>query len=41
MKTFLMHPDRDFDSRTPPEKEPLQFAQDMELGVLLKASAAG
>lgn len=40
MKTFLMHPDRDFDSRGPSEKEPLQFAQDIELDVLLKAAAA-
>jgi hypothetical protein len=41
MKTFLMHPDRDFDAQPPPPKEPLQFAQDLELNVLLNAAAAG
>jgi len=38
MKTFLMHPDRDFDA-APPQK-PLCFAQDLELDVLLSAAAA-
>ena len=41
MKTFLMHPDRDFDAQPPPQKEPIQFAQDLELNVLLNAAAAG
>jgi len=41
MKTFLMHPDRDFNSQPPSQKEPLQFAQDIELSVLLNAAAAG
>ncbi len=40
MKPLLMHPDRDFDSQAPSEKEPLPFAQDIELDVLLKATAA-
>jgi hypothetical protein len=41
MKTFLMHPDRDFDA-TPPSKSgrAMQFAQDIELDVLLKTCAA-
>jgi len=41
MKTFLMHPDRDFDAQPPTPKEPIQFAQDLELDVLLSAAAAG
>lgn len=41
MKTFLMHPDRDFDATPPSKREPIQFAQDIELGVLLNATAAG
>ena len=41
MKTFLMHPDRDFDTTPPPPKEPDQTAQDLELDVLLSAAAAG
>ncbi|HTY54743.1 MAG TPA: hypothetical protein VMB26_06070 [Candidatus Binataceae bacterium] len=40
MKTFLMHPDRDFDVSPPPREEPLHFAQDIELAVLLDAAAA-
>ena len=41
MKTFLMYPDRDFDP-TPPSKsgQAMQFTQDIELDVLLKAAAA-
>lgn len=40
MKTFLMYPDRDFDP-TPPSKSGrgMQFTQDIELEVLLKAAA--
>jgi hypothetical protein len=41
MKTFLMHPDRDFDAQPPSPKEPIQFAQDLELDVLLNTAAAG
>ncbi len=41
MKTFLMHPDRDFDSQPPPQTEPIHFSQDLELPVLLNAAAAG
>lgn len=41
MKTLLMHPDRDFDARPPQTKETEDFAQDLELGVLLDAMAAG
>jgi hypothetical protein len=41
MKTFLMHPDRDFDARPPSPKEPIHFAQDLELDVLLGAAAGG
>jgi len=41
VKTFLMHPDRDFDTTPPPPKEPDQTAQDLELDVLLSAAAAG
>lgn len=40
MKTFLMHPDCDFDARPPSEKAPIPYAQDIELGVLLNAAAA-
>lgn len=39
MKTFLMHPDRDFDATPLSEREPIQFTQDIELGVLLNAAA--
>jgi hypothetical protein len=41
MKTFLMHPDRDFDAQLPSPKEPIGYAQDLELDVLLSAAAAG
>jgi hypothetical protein len=41
MKTFLMHPDRDFDAQPPPKNEAIQFAQDIELKVLLDTAAAG
>jgi hypothetical protein len=41
MKTFLMHPDRDFDDTPPPKREPIQFTQDIELAVLFNAAAAG
>jgi hypothetical protein len=41
MKTFLMHPDRDFDATPPSKREPIQFTQDIELDVLLNAAAAG
>ncbi len=41
MKTFLMHPNLDFDAQPPAPKEPIQFAQDLELDVLLSAAAAG
>lgn len=41
MKTFLMHPDRDFSAEPPSPKEPIHFAQDIELNVLLNAAAAG
>lgn len=52
MKTFLMYPDRDFDTagadqpswpgRTPPPKrDRIQFTQDIELAVLWNAAAAG
>jgi hypothetical protein len=41
MKAFLMHPDREFNARPPSPKEPLQFAQDLELDVLLGAAAVG
>jgi hypothetical protein len=41
MKTFLMHPDRDFDGLPPSPQNPIQFAQDLELDVLLNAAAAG
>lgn len=40
MKTFLMHPDRDFDPRPPSPKDPIQCAQDIEFDVLLNAAAA-
>lgn len=39
MKTLLMHPDRDFDARVPKQAD--DFEQDVELGVLLDAMAAG
>ena len=35
MKTFLMHPDRDFDPRSLSPRESLPYAQDIELEVLL------
>ena len=41
MKTFLMHPDRDFDAQPPSAKAPIPFAQDIELDVLLDAASAG
>jgi hypothetical protein len=41
MKTFLMHPDRDFDPQPAASKDALDFAQDLELGILLNAAAAG
>lgn len=41
MKTFLMHPDRDFDAAPPAVKQPIPFARDIELGVLLNAAADG
>lgn len=40
MKTFLMHPDRDFDAQPPSPKEPIHFSQDLELDVLLNTAAA-
>lgn len=39
MKTFLMHPDRDFDTEPPSPKSPIPYAQDLELEVLLNAAA--
>ena len=41
MKTFLMHPDRDFDATPPSKRDPIQFTQDIELAVLINAAAAG
>jgi len=41
MKTLLMHPDRDFDAAVPKSREAEDYAQDIELGVLLDAMAAG
>lgn len=41
MKTFLMHPNRDFDATPPSKQAPIHFAQDLELEVLLNAAAAG
>jgi hypothetical protein len=41
MKTFLMHPDRDFDATPPSKRDPIQFTQDVELAVLINAAAAG
>jgi hypothetical protein len=41
MKTFLMHPDRDFDAEPPSPKASIPYAQDLELNVLLNAAAAG
>jgi hypothetical protein len=40
MKTFLMHPDRDFDTTPPSKRDPIQFTQDIELAVLINAAAA-
>lgn len=39
MKTFLMHPNRDFDAAPPSKQDSNQFAQDLELDVLLNAAA--
>lgn len=41
MKAFLMHPDRDFEATSPSKQEPIQFAQDIELSVLISAAAEG
>jgi hypothetical protein len=41
MKPFLMHPNHGFEPQPSSPKEPLQFAQDLELDVLLEAAAAG
>ncbi|MDN7799590.1 MULTISPECIES: MutS-related protein [Burkholderia cepacia complex] len=41
MKTFLMHPDRDFNPQAEPSETLSHFAQDMEVEVLLNAAAAG
>jgi hypothetical protein len=41
MKTFLMHPDRDFDAKPPSTKIPIPYSQDLELNILLDAAAAG
>lgn len=41
MKTFLMHPDRDFDATPSSKRDPIQFTQDIELAVLINAAAAG
>jgi hypothetical protein len=41
MKTYLMHPNRDFEAQPSSPKTPLPFAQDIELDVLLNAAAAG
>lgn len=41
MKTFLMHPDRDFDAEPPSPKVPIQYAQDLELNVVLNTAAGG
>jgi MutS domain V len=41
VKVLLMHPDRDFDGQPSHTPKPIQFAQDLELGVLLKTAAAG
>jgi MutS domain V len=41
MKTFLMHPDRDFDAPPQSKRELIQFSQDIELDVLINAAAAG
>lgn len=40
MKALLMHPDRAFDSEPPSKTNPINFAQDLELAVLLTAAAA-
>ncbi|MCC7281981.1 MAG: DNA mismatch repair protein MutS [Acetobacteraceae bacterium] len=36
-----MHPDRAFEAEPPPPETPIPYAQDLELGVLLDAAAAG
>jgi hypothetical protein len=41
MKTFLMHPGREFDMPAGAAKEPIHFAQDIELGVLIDAASKG
>jgi hypothetical protein len=41
MKTFLLHPDRDFDATPPSKRDPIQFTQDIELAVLINAAAGG
>ncbi|CAM5460347.1 Endonuclease MutS2 [Afipia felis] len=41
MKTFLMHPDQDFDLSFLTGNRQIPFARDIELGVLLEAAAAG
>jgi hypothetical protein len=41
MKTFLMHPERDFNAEPPSPKVVIPYAQDLELNVLLDAAAAG
>ncbi len=41
MKAFLMHPDRDFDATSTSKQDPVQFAQDIALGVLVNAAAEG
>lgn len=35
-----MHPDRDFEAQPPDPKDPIRYAQDLELNVLLNAAAA-
>ncbi|WP_412066472.1 MutS-related protein [Rhizobium sp. SYY.PMSO] len=39
MKTFLMHPDQGFAAKVPSKDKPIEFAQDIELEVLLAAAA--
>jgi hypothetical protein len=41
MKTFLMHPDRDFDAQLSSQEQPTHLAQDIELEVLCDVAAAG
>ena len=41
MKTLLMHPDRDFDATVPKSKQAEDYAEDIELDVLLDTMAAG